>query len=500
MLCLLYFWANTLASLNRFPRIHEDEAWIAAPGIHFWSAEGFGTFGTPLFSGFYGMEQRYYGFMPLLPLLTGLSVRFFGMGLFQIRLVPLFASILTLGLTYRLAAILFSRWHGVLAIFILIGWKIAAPALYFATGIPMADMARLTRYDNLVPVFGLAGMLLALGTKPSSLIKRRRGADAMAGFCVGLAALSHVYGAFWLLPLLIIRRRIVICVGFVAAMLPYALFVAAELPAFIHQQANNSGRFQLTDSTFYQQNLLNEAQRYQPIIEAASHGSIGAALWLLGVLLGVCVLIARRERTLSWMLLTQVAGFALLLKPKTPMYLTTLLPLFALVIVVGGAAVWRTTWSRPLLIAAFILAFTEGTLSTQQMHDEAAQTTPYLSFTDAIARHLPPESRLVAMQHYWLGLADDVADYRSILVPMWLTNPQFVPHPRAFSDAMQDIAPNIVLVDEVLLQFLREARATEHPYHMLAQAIQDYFRHGTVIARISDVTYGRVLVYQFQPP
>src|SRR5262245_49809841 len=109
LLLLLYFWTTTLTNLDRFPKIHEDESWQAAPGYTFWAD---GHFGTSLFAGFYGMEQHYYGFMPLFPLLVGGALHWFGLGLFQARLVPLALTLLTLALTHRLGTILFSPWHG----------------------------------------------------------------------------------------------------------------------------------------------------------------------------------------------------------------------------------------------------------------------------------------------------------------------------------------------------------------------------------------------------
>src|SRR5512147_951071 len=83
---LLYFWTTGLVGLDRWPKIHEDESWQAAPGYTFWAE---GRFGTDLFAGFYGMERHYYGFMPLFSILVGGALHLFGLGLFQARLVPL---------------------------------------------------------------------------------------------------------------------------------------------------------------------------------------------------------------------------------------------------------------------------------------------------------------------------------------------------------------------------------------------------------------------------
>src|SRR6185295_8899870 len=147
---LLYFWTVGLSNLDRFPKIHEDESWQAAPGYTFWAE---GRFGTDLFAGFFGMEQHYYGFMPLFPILVGGALHLFGVGLFQARLVPLILITLTLALTHRLGTKLYSPWHGTLAVAVLVGWRIAGPFPHLVSGIPMADVARITRYDSAVPVF-----------------------------------------------------------------------------------------------------------------------------------------------------------------------------------------------------------------------------------------------------------------------------------------------------------------------------------------------------------
>ncbi|MCB0154274.1 MAG: hypothetical protein KDF65_05710, partial [Anaerolineae bacterium] len=161
LILILLFWAAGLTHLDRFPKIHEDEAWQAAPGYTFWAE---GHFGTELFAGFYGMEEHYYGFMPLFPILVGGALHLFGLGLFQARLVPLILITLSLALTHRLGSKLFSPWHGTLAVAILVGWRVAGPFAHLPSGIPLADVARIVRYDSAVPLFGLAALLLLVQT------------------------------------------------------------------------------------------------------------------------------------------------------------------------------------------------------------------------------------------------------------------------------------------------------------------------------------------------
>jgi hypothetical protein len=495
LLCILYFWANGIADLDRFPRIHEDEAWIAAPGVNFWSAEHFGTFGTPLFAGYYGMEQHYYGFMPLFPLWVGFGVRLLGLGLFQIRLASLIVTTLTLALTYRVGASLFTRWHGMIAVVVLVGWKITVSSTYFYTGIPLADMARLTRYDNLVALLGLLGLLSAHKRKMFG-----------AGMSVGLAALSHIYGAFWLLfGLFSVKSKrdlVSMGVGFCLTLLPYGLFVIVGGSDAAAQQMGNRDRFQISSVDFYQQNLSNEPLRYQPIVDALIGGGFGAWLWLITLIFGVIYLLRSKQKRASRVLLlglvAQILLFALLLKPKTFMYLTTLMPLFALVTAAAMHGAWKSRLVRPIIALACALAIIEGVISYQALHRAATQTTPYSEFMERVARLIPPDSEVLAMHHYWVGLADDVSDYRALLVPMWLTNPLYVENPLSFADVLAQHPPDIILIDETTLYFFLLADDPAHSYHQLVEDMRAYLMTGERIARLTDPTYGRMLVFQFE--
>ena len=264
------------------------------------------------FAGFYGMEQHYYGFMPLFPIMVGGALHLFGVGLFQARLVSLMLILLALALTYRLGSLLFTPWHGLIALMILVTWRIAGPFAHLVSGIPLADVARIVRYDSAVPIFGLAALLLF-----SHTIRRQITINiaplplwpflGVGGF-IGLAALSHLYGAFWLPALgaalfwLVGRRAIVpglvMGLGFWLSLTPWLIFVAAGWEDFISQGQNYSDRFGLLDYRFYLVNILREVERYDPILNGAKQ-SVGAWLWLVGC--GV---------SLGWLLWRGVLGKA----------------------------------------------------------------------------------------------------------------------------------------------------------------------------------------------
>lgn len=532
LLLLLYFWTIGLANLDRFPKIHEDESWQAAPGYTFWAE---GRFGTDLFAGFYGMEQHYYGFMPLFPILVGGGLHLFGLGLFQARLVPLALILLSLALTHRLGAKLFSPWHGTLAVAILSTWRIAGPFPHLPSGIPLADVARIVRYDSAVPVFGLAALLLLTITadrRPpttKNFNSQFTIHNFFAGFLAGLAALSHVYGAFWLPALLLailwlrgwqaIKPAIITLMGFGLALTPWLVFVASGWSDFVQQNRNYADRFGLLDSRFYLINLLNEVERYDPILNGAKQ-SAGAWLWLIGCSLSLIWLIRSTfnpqgassvqrstftpARILVSAVITVGGLFTFLLSFKTFSYLATLWPLFALVIAAGFMYLWQAPpprrWWRPVLALLFLLGMAEGIVTSVRLHQSARQLIPYQTFTSAIAAHLPPQGQVLGLQHYWLGLAAHSQTYQSILVPIFWTNPNYVSQPLSFIQAVQMKPPQIILLDQIMLDFLAETAQPNHPLHQFGQDVWTYLaeREARLIGQLDDPTYGRMQIYELQ--
>jgi 4-amino-4-deoxy-L-arabinose transferase-like glycosyltransferase len=552
LILLLYFWATGLTNLDRFPTIHEDESWQAAPGYTFWAE---GRFGTDLFAGFYGMERHYYGFMPLFPILVGGALHLFGLGLFQARLVPLALMTLILALTHRLGTKLFSPWHGALAVAILVTWRIAGPFPHLVSGIPLADVARIVRYDSAVPVFGLAALLLLIHTlttdhrvrslplgPPTSAPRSTKFTIHhspftihrffFTGFLTGLAALSHVYGAFWLPALLLaalwvlgrqaVKLNLAAVFGFGLALTPWFIFVASAWSDFLGQNRNYAGRFGLLDGRFYLTNLLNEVERYDPILNGAKQ-SFGAWLWLVACSLSLAWIIVNSQRlpaldprpltpalpypVISARILLAVLAtlgglFALLLSFKTFSYLATLWPLFALTIAAGFIHAWQapTTrrWWRPALSLLFLLALAEGIFTHARLQLLAQQTTPYQVFSQTVAAKLPPQSRVLGLQHYWLGLAQHSQTYQSILVPIFWTSPLYVSQPLSFAQAIQADPPQVILLDQTMLNFLAETTVPNHPLHQLGLDIWAYLaeRQAQLIGRVDDSTYGRMEIYE----
>src|SRR5438552_2568763 len=158
----LVFLVVSVRHLDTVPQVYEDEPWQASTAYKLVTS---GVFGSDLFAGFYNMDQRYYGFMPLHPLLLAAFFRVLGAGVVQARLETVSLSLLTLLLTFALGARLFSGWVGAIAVLLLVLVRWSGLTYVQLTGIPLVDFARIARYDPFVPVLGLAALHVFLSAR-----------------------------------------------------------------------------------------------------------------------------------------------------------------------------------------------------------------------------------------------------------------------------------------------------------------------------------------------
>src|SRR5579871_4431094 len=110
---LAVFLATGLRHLDVAPQVYEDEPWQASTAYKLLTQ---GVFGSDMFAGFYNMDQRYYGFMPLHPLVLSGFFKVLGVGLAQARVETVVLSAITLILTFALGARLFDAWVGALSV------------------------------------------------------------------------------------------------------------------------------------------------------------------------------------------------------------------------------------------------------------------------------------------------------------------------------------------------------------------------------------------------
>lgn len=512
---LLAFWLIGLRHLTIAPPVYEDEPWQASTG---WKLATTGVFGSDLFAGFYDMDRRYYGYLPLHPLLLAAIYRVAGIGLLQTRLEPLALGLLTLALTAALAQALWrDRRVGLLALLLLLLLRLNGAGPFRLTGIPLLDTARIARYDMTVPVFGLAAWYICWRTAA------RRGAARgylLAGVLTALASLGHLYGAFWLPVLLILsgwtpapgrlQRATWLVSGFLLPWLLYLPYVLTDLPAWRGQTSFYGERFQLLDLRWYLNNLRQEPLRYALWLPAGllpRLARVGVWVYLLGLPAAVVALTRRawrrqdaaaRALLLPTVLLPLL--MALLIFLKLPNYLVLFTPVWCLALAWGALALWdrlatahvRLRAARGLLLALLLAVVLEGGTRLAALETAAAHTTPYPAWIAQVRRWLPPGARVLGLHHYWLGLED--YDYRSFAVPLLWINPAFSASPLTLGAALSRAAPDVLLLDVHLRDYF--AHHPEQEAELNAWLAQ---HHGRLVAFIPDATYGDLAIFWVQP-
>jgi 4-amino-4-deoxy-L-arabinose transferase-like glycosyltransferase len=500
------FLALELRHLDTIPRVYEDEPWQASVAYRLLHG---GVFGSSLFAGLANMDQRYYGFMPLHPLLLALDFRLLGVGLAQARLEPVLLSAVTLALTAALGVRLFDAWVGALAVVLLVFGRWTGLTYIQLTGIPLVDLARIARYDPLVPVLGLAALHAWLSARDSGARTWYLAAGALAG----LAGLAHLYGLFWIPALLLLtwlegrraRGKLPwLVAGAVVPWLPYLGYVLTDLPDWRAQTATYAERFGLLDPRWYLTNVLNEYHRYGPGL-----GLLGPAMltrvgfWTLAIALPIAlaglVWRAVREhdvsaRALVVPALLLPALFALLIYLKLVNYTLTELPLFALAIAWLATRLWRQPGRpalvRPVLAALLLAVVAEGALALASLERAATVTTPYPAFIARVRQAIAPGARILALHTYWFGLEDH--DVRSFLVPIMWADPQSQSAPQPLDEGLDRIGPDVVLLDPRLRDYFATDGARDGA--QFDRWLER--RQARLIDQIDDPTYGRMDVYQ----
>ncbi|MBV9359333.1 MAG: hypothetical protein JO023_27805 [Chloroflexi bacterium] len=503
-LAIVVFLALELRHLDAVPRVYEDEPWQASVAYRLLHD---GVFGSQLFAGLANMDQRYYGFMPLHPLLLALDFRLLGVGLAQARLEPVLLSAVTLVLTAALGARLFGAWVGALAVVLLVFGRWTGLTYIQLTGIPLVDLARIARYDPLVPVLGLAALHAWLSARDSG----GRVWYMAAGALASLAGLAHLYGLFWIPALLVLswlegrRARLAwLVAGMVVPWLPYLGYVLTDLPDWRAQTAIYAERFDLLDPRWYLSNVLNEYHRYGPGLGPPGPTMLSrVGFWTLAIALPIALTgLAWRAirhhdasaRALVVPALLLPTLFALLIYLKLVNYTLVELPLFALAIAWLATRLWRQPGRpalvRPALAALLLALVAEGGVALASLERTATVTTPYPSFIARVRQAIPPGARIVALHTYWFGLEDH--DVRSFLVPITWADPLSQLPPVPLGAGLDRIAPDVVLLDPRLHDYFATDGARD------GAQFQRWLErhHARLIDQIDDPTYGRMDVYQ----
>ncbi len=483
------YLALSLDGLAVYPPVSDDEAWIAS------SAETLatsGVYGSPLLTGLFGAERRTYHHMPLYPLALAAVFKAMGPSVLSLRLLPVACGLLVLALAFLVGRGLGDTRLGGLSMLLLVGLTLGGGPF----GIPLLDQCRVGRYDVAVPVFGLAALAS----------HQRRWHPLVTGMLVGLAGLSHVYGAFMLPALVVVtlRRRgpssvraaLWLLSGFALAWIPWLLYVWAGWSDFIGQMGLTARRFELLRPSFYWSNAVREVERYR----ALHLQGPGAWAAVLGVPVGLLLMLRRGVRDaadeLALLLVVQAALFALLLEPKAFRYLIALWPLATVTLAWLGVRLWDGSSGvarRAILSIVFVALLGESGVQLWRRRQVATQTTPYESFATRLRQAVPVGTRILGLPRYWLGLRED--GYRSWVVPFSLADGR--PDAGRFRRALEELDPQIVLVDPAMAAAFANMADPGNPRHAELLAFRDFMSEqgGRLIAVVEDPTYGPVSVY-----
>jgi 4-amino-4-deoxy-L-arabinose transferase-like glycosyltransferase len=526
---LLIMAAYLLIALDRLqvlPPVHQDEPWIASVSYKL-ATEG--VYGSDLFGAYHAMDRHYSLFLPTYVLLLSGVFKIFGVGLLQMRLLSVACGGCILALTWVVGRQIGGQLVGVLAMLGLACQRLAISDNQ--SGIPLADLARVTRYDIGVPVFGLLAFALYLRSldrhDPARLSAAARRDYLLCGVAVGVAGLSHLYGAFWLPALLlaILARRgwlafreapaYLIVAGFALVWLPWLLYVAADWASYLRQTRLLAQRFDLLNPRFYLTNLLNEPTRYarMRLLGPGQNPLLRAGGWtaLLGAPAAMLALLRRQppdregdrragaRAALSIACCTHIALFALLLQPKTYSYLIAFWPLICIALAWGGVALWD--WRRSLVLRGMLAALLaaiiiEGGTALYDVHRSARRLTPYDALEARLAAGIPADARVLGLHTYWLGLRDTT--YSTWMLPFLAANPAYSREETlTMSQALEQIAPDVVIIDPEMDRYLKALADPANPQHQWGVAIAGYFAdHQAISVReVVDPTYGRFYIY-----
>lgn len=504
---LLVYVLLAVLFLDRVPTAHEDEPWIASTG---WSLAEHGVFGSPMFRGLAHMEERYYEFMPLYPIVQAVLFRGAGVGLFQARFVSAAAGALTLCLTFAIGSRLFGSATGLLAMALLLAARTARATDFLPTGILFLDVNRLARYDALVPVLGLS----ALGFFLVARARQKPWFYFASGLLAGLSALTHLYGGFWGAALLLLALRgphrsaslRAIFAGLALPWLLYGLYVVTGFEAwYAQEQFWNANRFRLLDPAWYAQNILNERSRYAFLdLELGRGAPTGAQLALIGWVVTFAILIWRALRmddhaaqVLSVTTTCLMVGLALFVDNKVPNYLLTLAPLVALTCSWGVTQLWvlaaRTQYRGVLhaaLLVPLFLLLGDSLPPLMQVYVNAATVTPYEQVVNAVRGDIEPGTRVLGLHSTWFAFSD--MEYRD-LIAVFERAQQLRAQPNPLATGLSEFNPRVIVLDPRLRAYFENARADSRPAQIKAWMQEQNFQ---CVWSVGEATHGYFEIYR----
>lgn len=479
---------TVLPFLQDQPIAGGDEGWIISASARLARD---GVFGSRLFEGFYGAEDRYYFNLPLHHLLLAGTFDLLGVGLWQARLVSYVFGMAALLLTYALGRRAGGPATGLLASALLVGLRLNLTPF---SGLTLTDLGATVRYDLVAVPFGLGGLVLLL----SRGLARRPLLALAAGLLLGLSALTQFIGAFYALPALLFlltlplawTRRLLLsgllACGLLLPFLPYSVYLASGWQDFRGQARSVEQSTDLLSPGFYVRQIVNERHRYAigtaleslpgSPDEVLRRPSARLALLLMPAALALAFLRFRGDPARRLVALTLAAvllQLALFESTKRFVYAVGAVPL--LVIVLADAARWLwhagpSAAMRPTLrvgVAALLAAFAlEGMAAAAIDLRDGYQATSYAALSRELQQKLPPGAVVLGDNRLWPAL--EGRELRSLLLLFYHTNPRISrERTTSIAGALERIDPDYLLLSPLSREILSRLSA-EHAAELQA--------------------------------
>jgi len=513
----------TVDQLSTLPPVHHDEPWIAAPAHKLATT---GVYGFDPLSGYYNADRHYVMYPPVYTLVqAGIFAALGSESVTHLRLASvLFGALLLVG-SYLVGREIHDDRTGILAVLLLVFLRLGTGTE--ATGMLFLDAARWARPDIAVAGLGVVAFWLferaERAQTPASYL--------VTGLVIGLSSLAHLYGVFWLgaLWMVILLRRgfrslvvapgLFLLIGALIPWLPWLLVLAGVWQDYLGQLRLASGRFALLDPEFYLRNLLNEPERWKYLDLRTPSGRpylLRPGVWVtfIAVPWGVAralrsALMRTNKRPhyefsrsfdLAVVAVAHVAMLALLIDMKSRFYTIVVWPPAVLIVAWLGVDLWdrRGRWMRGALVLAVFFVVVEGLAQVAERRQLARNVTPYSEITKRLDRHIPVKARLLAPTRYWWGLRH--RDFRSWVLPIILSNSVSHHDPMDFDVALGSVAPDIVIVDAGVRDFLGGPIDPEHPVADVPRKFWNYMRRreAAMIGVVESETYGRLEIFRLE--
>jgi hypothetical protein len=301
--------------------------------------------------------------------------------------------------------------------------------------------------------------------------------------------------------------------GFIAAWVPWLTYVATGWQDYLGQMRAVAPRFDFFNPSFYVTNALygdgplslGWALR---TLMALPPWRVGTWTMLIATGAGIPIMLRRGREdrndpaaAVALCLTLQVLLFVLLLSVKTLNYMIALWPLSALTIAWLSVRLWdhRSIAVRLTLLLVFAVVLGESALRIRHGWQLARRALPYEAFETDIARCIPPGSRILGFQHYWLGLRQ--YPFRTWLLPINLANPSFYGEPMPFDRAIERVNPAAILVDRYFSGMMAEAQDPASRNYQLFIGFERFktTHHLEPRCDVRNLTYGNMQVYLVRP-